>query len=271
MKVLILTGGVVSGIETSVVIALRRLFVRWRASEHAWLDVKIKLVFAEFLVRGPRQSREDLWAPDLTEVLLATLLRQECVPYALATFGDLFDRSRLVEQHLETADCVFLSTTFLRDLSELMPLVRRLKRPQNRVVVGGPLASLLAERWEGDADVGIPAAGYGEFLVLALAAWIRSGFAALTPPAGGKLVTRGPTKIDVFGHSPPIQACAKLSATDQQNDEERNSDWPLRIRENSIWERGVRASIFSAEGILSHLGRRIRGQQRRLLAVLSQQ
>jgi anaerobic magnesium-protoporphyrin IX monomethyl ester cyclase len=195
MKVLILTGGLVSGIETSVVSSLRKLLVQWRASEHAWLDVKIKLVFAEFLIRGPRQSRDDLWAPDLTEVLLATLLRQECVPYVLATFGDLFDRPRLIEQHLEETNCVFVSTTFLRDLSELMPLVSKLKRPHNRIVVGGPLASLLAERWEGHANVDVLAAGYGEFLIPPLAAWIRSGFATLTAPPGGRLLTRGPTQI----------------------------------------------------------------------------
>jgi anaerobic magnesium-protoporphyrin IX monomethyl ester cyclase len=195
MKVLILTGGLVSGTENSVASALRRLFTQWRASEHAWLDLKIKLVFAEFLIRGPRQRREDLWAPDLTEVLLATLLYQEGVPYALATYGDLFDRPRAVEQHLEQSDCVFVSTTFLRDLSELMPLVQKLKRAHNRIVIGGPLASLLAERWPGDPAIDILAAGYGEFLIPALSAWIRSGFTTLMPPAGGRLVTRGPTQI----------------------------------------------------------------------------
>ena len=73
MKVLIVTGGLVSGVEASILSSLRKLFEQWRASEHAWLDVKIKLVFGEFLIRKPRASSEDLWAPDLTEVLLATL------------------------------------------------------------------------------------------------------------------------------------------------------------------------------------------------------
>jgi hypothetical protein len=38
MKVLIVTGGLVSGVEPSVLSSLRKLFQQWRASEHAWLD-----------------------------------------------------------------------------------------------------------------------------------------------------------------------------------------------------------------------------------------
>lgn len=196
MKVLIITGGLVSGTENSIASSLRKLFQQWRASEHAWLDVKIKLVFAEFLIRKPRDSNEDLSAPDLTEVLLATLLKQQGMPYALATYGDLFDRLRMVEQLLDETDCVFISTTFLRDLSELTPLLRMLKRRHNRIVVGGPLASLLADRWEGaTGEVDILAAGYGEFLVPSLVNWMRSGFATLLPPAGGRLIARGSTQI----------------------------------------------------------------------------
>jgi hypothetical protein len=51
---------------------------------------------------------------DLTEVLLATLLNQQGMPYALATYSDLFDQTRKVEQLLDETDCVFVST-FLRD------------------------------------------------------------------------------------------------------------------------------------------------------------
>ena len=199
MNVLIVTGGLVSGVEASILSSLRKLSQQWRASEHAWLDVKIKLVFGEFLIRKPRASSEDLWAPDLTEVLLATLLRQQGMPYMLATYGDLFDRPRLMEQRLGEADCVFASTTFLRDLSELTPLLRKLKRPHNRIVVGGPLAGVLADRWEGAVDVDILAAGYGELLVPWVVDWMRSGFTALQPPPGGRIVERGPTHIVYSG------------------------------------------------------------------------
>ena len=87
MRVLIITGGLVSGVENSIVSSVRKLFQQWRASEHAWLDLKIKLVFAEFLIRKPRAPEEDLWTPDLTEVLLATLLSHEGVSYKLATYS----------------------------------------------------------------------------------------------------------------------------------------------------------------------------------------
>src|SRR5262249_39757491 len=178
---------------------LRKLLAQWRESEHAWLDVKIKLVFAEFLIHKPRSSNDDLWTPDLTEVLLATLLSRQGMPYQLATYGDLFDRPRLMERLLSEADCVFASTTFLRDLSELTPLLRKLKRPHNHIVVGGPLASLLADRWEGGVDVDILAAGYGELLMPSLVDWIRSGFTALQPPATGRIVRRGPTHVVYSG------------------------------------------------------------------------
>jgi len=199
MNVLIITGGLVSGVENSILSSVRKLFQQWRASEHAWLDLKIKLVFAEFLIRKPRAQGEDLWAPDLAEVLLATLLNHEGVPYKLATYADLFDRPRWMEQLLGDTDCVFVSTTFLRDLSELIPLVRKLKRPHNRIVVGGPLASLLADRWEGDTDVDVLAAGYGEFLAPAVVGWMRSGCNTLLPPPGGRIVVRGPTQVIYSG------------------------------------------------------------------------
>src|SRR4029450_5305585 len=155
MNVLIITGGLVSGTENSILPSLRKLARQWRASEHAWLDLKIKLVFAEFLIRKPRIQNDDLWAPDLTEVLLATLLHQENIPYKLATYNDLFERPRLMDRLLQETDCVFVSTTFLRDMSELTPVLKGLKRAHNHLVVGGPLASLLAERWEGDENVEI--------------------------------------------------------------------------------------------------------------------
>jgi anaerobic magnesium-protoporphyrin IX monomethyl ester cyclase len=195
MKVLVMTGGLVTGNESSSWSVARRLFRQWLASEHAWLDLKIKLVFAEFLLRRPPPEIDAPPAPDLTEVVLATLLQQAGMPYALATYGDLFDRPRHVRGLLDETDCVFVSTTFLRDLSELMPLVRMLKRPHNHVVVGGPLAGLLARNWQDTPEVEVLAPGYGEFLVPALAEWIRSGFRTLNAPAGGRLLDRGPTKV----------------------------------------------------------------------------
>jgi anaerobic magnesium-protoporphyrin IX monomethyl ester cyclase len=213
MKVLIITGGLVSGIETAIASTLRKLFRQWRASEHAWLDLKIKLVFAEFLIRKPRTSNDDLWATDLTEVVLATLLNKQGMPYSLVTYSDLFDETRMVEQLLCETNCVFVSTTFLRDLSELAPVVRMLKRPHNRIIVGGPLASLLADRGESAEGVDILAAGYGEFLVPSVVEWMRSGFARLLPPSGGRLVARGPTQI-LYSGAPQTNSLDDLATPD---------------------------------------------------------
>ncbi len=195
MKVLVMTGGLVTGTESSSWSVAKRLCRQWLSSEHAWLDLKIKLVFAEFLLRRPRRDVHAPQTPDLTEVVLATLLKKAGMPYALATYGDLFDRPRQVRRLLDETDCVFVSTTFLRDLSELMPLVRMLKRPHNHVVVGGPLAGLLAKNWQDTPEVDLLAPGYGEFLVPALAEWIRSGYRILNAPAGGQLLERGRTKV----------------------------------------------------------------------------
>ena len=204
MKVLVMTGGLVSGNESSRWSVARRLFRQWLASEHAWLDLKIKLIFAEFLLRRPQAEINALSTPDLTEVVLATMLQQAGMPYALATYGDLFDRPQRVRELLDETDCVFVSTTFLRDLSELMPLVKMLKRPHNHVVVGGPLAGLLAERWQDTPEIEVLAPGYGEFLVPALAEWIRSGFRTLKAPAGGRLLDRGQMKV-LYSGVPPSE------------------------------------------------------------------
>ena len=87
------------------------------------MDLKIKLVFAEFLIHRPRATNQELWAPDLTEVLLATLLKGQGMPYSLATYSDLFDQPASSTGSSRNR-LRFVSTTFLRDLSELVPLLR---------------------------------------------------------------------------------------------------------------------------------------------------
>jgi anaerobic magnesium-protoporphyrin IX monomethyl ester cyclase len=199
MKVLVMTGGLVSGIESSRWSVGRRLLRQWLASEHAWLDLKIKLVFAEFLLRRPTSEGGPPWAPDLTEVVLATSLHQAGMAYQVATYGDLFDRPRRIRELLAECECVFVSTTFLRDRSELVPLLQMLKRPHNHLVVGGPLAAFLATQWQDTPEVEVLAPGYGEFLVPALVEWMRSGFRTLAPPPGGRLATRGQTTVIYSG------------------------------------------------------------------------
>ncbi|HKI06642.1 MAG TPA: radical SAM protein [Thermoanaerobaculia bacterium] len=196
MKVLIATGGMITGRERSFLLAARKWWEQWRGAEEAWLDLKVKLVMAEPLLtarlQGLRGSKV-IEPSSLTEVVLATLLHQARLPYERMELDEIFSAPDEVDRKLAETDCVFLSSTYLHDLSEVEPLLRRLKRPHNQIVLGGALAGILHDRWEGAPELDVLAVGYGEMLVEPLAAWIRSGFTALEPPAGGRLVRKGST------------------------------------------------------------------------------
>jgi len=84
MKVLIATGGMITGRERSLLLAARKWWEQWRDAEEAWLDFKVKVVMAEPLLaarleglRGPREIEP----PSLTEVVLATLLHRAGLPW----------------------------------------------------------------------------------------------------------------------------------------------------------------------------------------------
>ncbi len=209
------TGGLLSVKERSLVQAVRKQVEAFRASSGAWLDVQYKVLAAEHLVASQRLRRsaafrrapyraaverfftEDptLDAPELTEVSLCTLLRDEGLGFEVATYAELYADPARRERLLGATDCVFASTTLLRDLSELEPMVRMLDRPWNRVVAGGALAGILHREWPGCPGLDVLAVGYGERLVPALAAWIRSGYQRLTPPDGGRLERAGATDV----------------------------------------------------------------------------
>lgn len=228
-RVLIVTGGFVAIQERSLVHALRRQVAAHRASQGGWLDLQLKLRMGEELavqqafLRSRRFRRQPYRAaveryfgagvaldtPELTEVVLMTLLAAEGIDYEAATYAELHADPARRERLLAACATVFASTTLLRDTSELGPLVRMLRRPGNRIVCGGALASLLhgelgrASGIEGRAGlegraafdgvdgVDVWAVGHGELLVPALAAWIRSGHRTLAPPPGGRVVELG--------------------------------------------------------------------------------
>jgi radical SAM superfamily enzyme YgiQ (UPF0313 family) len=195
---------------------LRKQLGQWRESQHQWLELKIKSIVAEPVLFGELEKRRALKrlcnkrgnkrgnerlkrflshrvntdSPELTEVALATLLKKEGISYRLATYDDLHAGTESFERDLAECEVVFASSTFLRDLSELLPMVRRLKRPHNRVVVGGALAGTLVHSWQGDETIDVVAVGYGEFLVPVLADWIKSGFERLSAPATGRMEKR---------------------------------------------------------------------------------
>jgi anaerobic magnesium-protoporphyrin IX monomethyl ester cyclase len=208
--VLIVTGGLVTEKETSIFHALRKQLLQRRFSKSPWLDHKIKLTTAEPLISGllERKSvrdrdlrkryfddRTQLQTPELTEVVLATLLRDAGVSYRLATYSELFEDKKRAHRLLEECDCVFASTTLLRDLSEVEPLVRFLHRSHNHIVLGGALSGLICDTWSGMSEVDVMCVGYGELLIPALVTWMQNGYEELLPPEGGRIVDAGPTRV----------------------------------------------------------------------------
>ena len=211
-SVLVVTGGLLNEKETSVWRALRKQRLQWRAAKSAWLDLKIKMVMAESVTLGQVhrlvaggntkqavknyfKQQENLGTPELTEVVLATLLRAEGLPYETASVDDLFAASAATRAKVDACAAVFLSATLLRDLSEVEPLVKLVKRPWNRVMIGGALAGLLADEWPGMPEVDVLAVGYGEYLVPILARYIKSGFTDLNPALPARVALRRFTKV----------------------------------------------------------------------------
>jgi radical SAM superfamily enzyme YgiQ (UPF0313 family) len=220
-RVLIVTGGFVAMRDRSLVRALQRQVASHRASRGGWLDLQMKLRIGEELVaqqaflrsrafrRRPYRDAvlgyfgSDLMfdTPELTEVVLMTLLAAEGIGYEAATYAELHADAGRRERLLEACEVVFASTTLLRDLSELAPLVAMLRRPgnkpRNRIVCGGALASLIHGDLDAVSGIGgidgidVLAVGHGELLVPALAAWMRGGCRELAPPPGGRVAQRG--------------------------------------------------------------------------------
>ena len=127
------------------------------------LAARLERLLLPFRERGLRETvrtvladRSNVDPPSLTEVVLTTLLHQAGLPYDRMELDDLVAQPAEAERKLAATSCVFLSSTYLHDLCELEPLVRRLKRAHNRVVVGGALAGILHNAWDGHAGGGRP-------------------------------------------------------------------------------------------------------------------
>lgn len=214
-RVLIVSGGYVSVKDRSPLEVLRKQVLAFRAGDAPWYDIHMKVLNAEHLLaaraelavvrlrRPARASRvrrffadERLFdPPELADVLLTTLLRAEGVATQSISCSELLSDTQRREQLLEEADCVFVSATLLRDLSELQPVVAAADRPHNRIVVGGALASLVHADWPELSAVDVLAVGYGERLVGPLVEWMRSGFRDLPVPSGGRMEQRGRTAV----------------------------------------------------------------------------
>ena len=204
MRTLVITGGLFEPAAETPTQALVKQWRASRASSGIWLDLRLKVMLAERytamrqrLPHAPEAVRRLLaddpaaGVPELTEVALASLLEAEGCEVEVATWSEISADPAGREARLGRCPLVLASTTLLRDLSELGPLAALIKRPHNRIVVGGALVSMLADRWPGVPGVDVAAAGDGERLVPALVAWARGGFTQLTPPDGGRLEQDG--------------------------------------------------------------------------------
>jgi anaerobic magnesium-protoporphyrin IX monomethyl ester cyclase len=140
-------------------------------------------------------AEENSLPPTLTEAVIFDLLKTEGIDCISITYDDLFKKSVPLEKYLRDTDCVMLSTTLLRDLSELESILPKVKRPHNKVIAGGALTGTLYETWGGSELMDIMAIGYGEMLVPALASWIKSGYQALTPPPRGRMLQKNHTQF----------------------------------------------------------------------------
>lgn len=216
-KVLVVTGGFLSGKEGSFFEVLKRQVLQWQFSKFSWLEAMVKvtsvepIVYVQSSVKKTQDKKvldffkfNDLNStPELTETLIATLLKQEEMPFAVASINDLFSNKKLREELLAECSCVFISTTLLRDLSEMFPILNLLKTKTNHLVVGGPLTQLLKENIKYMTNVEVVAIGHGEYLVPALCSWIKSDFNVLAPhptASGSKIEQLDNIKLLYSGH-----------------------------------------------------------------------
>jgi len=206
--------------DTSLFQALRKQHMLKKYSKEAWLDVKLKSLTAEPLIslkleriRGafyeslPNELKSRIFqtadsndTPGLTEIVLASLLSDNEIDFELGQISQI-SSSKRINRLLSECDCVFFSTTYLHDLSEVRPLVEIINKPHNHIVLGGALAGLLYPQWDAVEGVEVLAVGYGELLIPTLVRWIKSGYTRLDPPASGSLQTRDSTYL-LFSGSP---------------------------------------------------------------------
>jgi len=119
-KVLIVTGGFLTLKESSIFVAVQKQLSQLRASEHSWLETKIKLTTAfpvllsEFHRKGRKgrqsslykklkhlfEANENFDTPELTEVVLCGILHDHGTPYEIATYDDLFSGRNDFDQKL---------------------------------------------------------------------------------------------------------------------------------------------------------------------------
>ncbi len=244
-RVLILTGGLITAKENSFLRLLKKQLSQWRESQHQWLELKIKVLLAEpylFIdsekkrrikntksqaLRAFLKSNDNFDSAELTEVALTTLLKNQNIDYELGTYDEAFQGHKDFTEKLKRCDVLFFSTTFLRDLSELLPMVERIKQSHHKVVVGGALTGTLKKKWQGDKSIDIVTVGYGEYLVPALADWMKADFQNLTAPPYGSIEQREACTFLMSGVPPTLSLDFIAKPDWGQSQRDRNTQYNM--------------------------------------------
>lgn len=200
-KVLIVTGGLITSQENSIWEVAKKLLHQFQNTKAAWLDHKVKLIMAEPILNyklhefiSYLKHQEATFfnisenpIPSLTEVILATILEKNGLSYEAIEVSSLFSKPKLTEKLIQKTNCVFISSTYLHDLSELLPIIKKLKRAHNRIVLGGALSTILHQTWEGMNEIDVVAVGYGEIVLPSIIKWIKNNYSNF--PSDGNLTT----------------------------------------------------------------------------------
>ncbi len=236
-EVLILTGSFLLDKKSTLKSLILKQLTQMFHAEHLWLEIKIKLVFAEMMLIGKSEKKK--WVkrnipklmnffnfrinsetPDLAEVTLATLLNRQNIKYRLRTYDDLFSNSK-INDDLNECGVVFVSSTYIKDFSELDPILNKVKRSHNRVVVGGALTGAMHSNFKGDPRIDVLAVGGGEYIVPSMADWIKNSQANFVKPIWGKIEKREHTTMLFSGSDPDLSL-----------DHLESPDWSLSEKDN---------------------------------------
>ncbi|WCL49171.1 B12-binding domain-containing radical SAM protein [Leptospira sp. GIMC2001] len=240
-KVLVVTGSFLVDHKSTAKSFIVKQFAKFGFDSHQWLEHRIKTIIAEVVLAGEikkiflRKTKEfkdqfnDFFnkknqndSPYLTEVILTTLLEKEQIQCTSITLDEIFLNQSLFSDLLEEHEVVFISSTYLKDLGELKSIIKLFKTKHNRLVIGGALAGSIYKYWEGEKDLDILAIGYGEYLVPAIAEWIRSSFKEIHPPKNGRIV-RTQHSIFLFSGVPDTLSLDKLTVPNWALSEVKNN------------------------------------------------
>lgn len=188
-KVLVITGGYISGLEKSLIDIFDRQLKQFVFSRNFWFEIIIKIIALEPILRVSLilkkkkykkyyelyKSHKEERSPELTEVILATILNKYNYPFELSSIDELFTNKAKRENLLNECPIVFISTTFLRDFSELKPLLTLFSQ-QHKIVVGGPMTQLFDESWAQLKEVDLVIKGSGEYAMEVIDHWVNNNY-----------------------------------------------------------------------------------------------